>query len=196
MMHRRGRTFKAGWLAAGVLTVGVSAFGLALQPDRPPGQPGQPPPGRGPQGQPRGDRPFENVEGAMKAINGGLRRLKASIADPAQKDQSLQAIWRMQAACVFAKGATPGDHAPDAARLEEYRRAQIKLMGMLLECETAILDGDAGKAKGVIAAMEAHRDATHKSFNVRDEEGPNPRRPGGGGAGGGGGGGGEGGGGR
>ena len=155
-----------GGLVAAVLV--ATGAGLAVQP---PGQPPGQSPAGAPRGQPRGDRPFENVEGAMRAINGGLRRLKASAADPAQKDQALQAIGRMQAAAVYAKGSVPGDHAPTPARLEEFRRAQIKLLALMLECEVGLLDGNGEQVKSLIAKMEALRDESHKSFDVGDDEG-------------------------
>jgi soluble cytochrome b562 len=164
----RAGTAWGGLMAAALFAAGA---GLAVQPpDRGPGQPGQAPPGGAPRGQPRGDRPFENVEGAMRAINGGLRRLKASGGDPAQKDQSLQAIGRMQAAAVYAKGSTPGDHAPTPAQLEDFRRGQIKLLTLMLECEVAILDGNGEQVKGLIARMESLRDEAHKKFGVGDED--------------------------
>ncbi len=105
----------------------------------------------------------------------------------------------IQRGCLGAKASKPENVKGDPAQtLDAFRRGQIKLMGMLLELETALLDGKTEEAKALLAKAAEHRDASHEFLGVEEEEkgddAPPPGRDRGrGGEGGGGGGGGGGG---
>jgi len=132
-------------------------------PRRQPGGGGQPG-GPGMQGRPI------TVEAGMRILNRSLRELKATLADPAARDRSLAAVWGMERGCLQAKSAKPEHLEGDAElQLDTFRRNQIKLMTMLLEIETAILDGKTEVAQAVLAKVESLRDDQHKAFGVEDE---------------------------
>lgn len=186
------RTFRHWTLAALVAAIALTA-GAAMpeaQPEQPrqprpqqPGQPGQP----GRPGGPGGDRQIQSVGGGMRALNRGVRVLEATIADPAKKEESLAAVWMMQRGCLGAKASKPDDLEGDPEKiLNQFRHGQIKLMGILLELETAVLDGKSDAAKELLAKAKAHRDASHKALGVKEEEGGGGEGGGGGGGGGGG----------
>lgn len=140
---------------------------------RPGGQPGQPGRPGGPGG-PGGERQIQSVGGGMRLLNRGLRQLEATIGDPAAKEESLQAVWLMERGCLGAKASRPDDVEGDPAEiLDKFRHGQVRLMSLLLELETAVLDGRPDEAKGILAKVKDHRDAAHKALGVKDEE-PGP----------------------
>lgn len=144
------------------------------QPAQPGGRPGGPPGQPGRPGGPGGERQIQSVGGGMRLINRGLRQLEPSIGDPAAKEQNLQAVWLMQRGCLGAKAARPDDVEGDPAEvLDKFRHGQIRLMALLLELETAILDGKPDEARVILAKVKDHRDAAHKALGVKEEE-PGP----------------------
>lgn len=169
--------------AIGIASVPLTHV-LAGQPDRPrePGQRG------GGQGQPAGPGqrggPPPSVGGGMRAMNRGVNQLKTTIGDPSKKEESLQAVWGIQRGCLSAKAAKPEHVEGDAAqKLETFRRGQVKLMAMLLELETAILDGKTAEAQAILAKVAEHRDASHKALGVDEDEDEGGGEGGGGGGG-------------
>jgi soluble cytochrome b562 len=170
------------------------------QPGERRGQPGQQgEPGQPPQPGQRGGRGQQqmSVEQGMNALNRGLRELKASIDDAAKAEQQLLAVWSMQRGALGARSARPEIEGEGAAdKIKAFRHEMLKLAGMILELETAVLDAKPDAAKPLIAKIEAFRDEMHKKYNVKDEPegpfgpgerprgpGPNPPAPGGGGGG-------------
>jgi soluble cytochrome b562 len=162
---------------AGIIGAGLAIERAWAQPDRPRqeqpagdagrrgGQPGGP---GGPGGQ---GRPV-SVEGSMKSMNRAMRALKTTIGDPGKRDESLRSIWAMEAGAVAAKSGKP-DHLEGKGdqALDEFRRDQIKLVGMMLEMETAVMDGKTDAATAVLGKIEAFREEAHKRFGVKDDEG-------------------------
>lgn len=136
-------------------------------------------PGRGPGG-PGADR-GGSLEGAMKQLGGALKALKETLDKGDQKEQSLIHVGTMQRACLTAKSiASPtlkGDPKDAAKTLVEYRRAQIKLMGMLLELETQILDGKTDAAKESVKKLGEYRESSHETFEPKKERGGRGPRP-------------------
>lgn len=164
-------------LAVAIVAGGVwNQAGLAqpetsqpAQPDRPrPGrQPGQPGPG-GPGGP--GQRVM-TLDGAMRMINRGFRELRANVADPAKREENLIAVWMMQQGCAAAKRGKPEHLEGDpVAALEEFRRAQIKLMGMLIELEAALMDNKNDQAAVLLEEIHEHEEASHEKYQVDEEE--------------------------
>lgn len=138
--------------------VAITAAGLwAYQPAN--GQPDQPAPDRPrqPGGRPGGPGERPNVEQSMRMMNRGVNQLKASLADPAKKEESLAAVWMIQRGCLGAKAGKPEHVQGDAAQtLDAFRRGQIKLMGMLLDLETAVMDGKNDAARALLAKVAEH----------------------------------------
>ncbi len=128
--------------------------------------------GRGGQpGGPGGARQ-QNTEGAMKAMNRSFRELRASVGDASKKEQSLMSVWRMQQACAGAKQTKPEHIEGDpTARLDEFRRECMKLMGMLVELEGQLMDGKFEEAKAMVKKIHDFEEASHKKFGVKEEEG-------------------------
>ncbi|MEK6703903.1 MAG: cytochrome b562 [Planctomycetota bacterium] len=136
-------------------------------------------PGRGPGG-PGGDR-AGSLEGAMKQLGGALKALKEIVDKSDQKDQSLIHVGTMQRACLTAKSITSptlkGDPKDAAKTLVEFRRAQIKLMGMLLELETQILDGKLDAARESVKKLGEYKESSHDTFEPKKERGARGTSP-------------------
>jgi hypothetical protein len=182
-------TFRLRALIAAVCLASIAGAVIAFQAAQPepaspgsrqpspPPQPGQP----GERGRPGGPgaegRPI-SIEGAMKTMNGSLRRLRGQIADPAKKVENLRLINDMQRGCVMAKGQPlPPDRVEDAkddaakAKLNEtFRRDLMAAMRTLLDIEQDLMDGKADSAKARLEEVIKARDAAHKEFGVKEDE--------------------------
>ncbi len=188
---RRWRSARATLAAicGSALVIGASAIVIAQPASDPaapkPGQPAPAQPGeerreRGPgrEGQAERRPDFPNVEAAMKSMRGGMRALRDIVDKPEKKDEALAAVGVMERACVAAKGMKPQELKPGAS-LDDYRRGQIKLMGMFLELETQIIDGKGDQAKATLQAIAKYRDDSHEKFGGEEKrEGRPPGRPG------------------
>jgi hypothetical protein len=128
------------------------------------GQPGERGPGRGGPRGGGGGAEFANVEQAMKAINGGYRELKRNVADTTKKTSNLAAVAQMQRGSLFSKNNTPNHLKGGEKSLEDYRRAQISLMRMLLDLETQILDGKTDDATKSLEAIHDFEESQHAKF--------------------------------
>lgn len=138
---------------------------------RPQGQPGERPQ-RGPGGREGGPggpggggaaRDFNSVESGMKGLRQGMRQIRELVADPAKKEEALQMIGLMQRAAVAAKNSKP-EHMKEGASPDDYRREMIKLVTMLLELETNVLDGKTEEANALIGKLGEFRDSSHEKF--------------------------------
>lgn len=128
-----------------------------------PGQPGERGPGRGgPRG--GGGSDFANVEQAMKAINSGYRELKRNVADTAKKTANLASVAQMQRGALYSKNNVPGHLKGGEKSIEDYRRAQISLMRMLLDLETQILDGKTDDANKSLETIHDFEESQHAKF--------------------------------
>lgn len=118
----------------------------------------------------RGGRPgYPNVEAAMRSMRSGMRTLRETVDKPDRKEDALTAVGQIQAGTIAAKGMKP-EHFKQGASLDDYRREQIKLLGMLLELETQIMDGKGAEAKATYEKIAKHRDDSHKKFGGEEEE--------------------------
>ncbi len=129
---------------------------------QPAGQPGERAPGRGPRGGGGGE--FTSVEQAMKAINGGHRELTKSVSDTTKKTANLALVAQMQRGALYSKNNVPGHLKGGEKSLEDYRRAQITLMRMLLDLETQVLDGKTADAAKSLVALHDYEEAQHAKF--------------------------------
>lgn len=132
--------------------------------------------GRGPGG--RGaDRP-PSVEGAMKGMNRALKQLRNQITDAGKKEENLKLIGEMERNCLAAKEQPlPGDVLKNvkdpAARAklgETYRKDMIAAMRELLDIEQNVADGNAAAAKTHLDKLLELRDASHKTFDIKDDD--------------------------
>lgn len=171
--------------------LGTGATVLALQPERPAGQPGnqqggqpgqqgQPggPPGeRGPRG-PGGPGGVISVEQAMRSMNRPVRQLRGQIGDATKRDENLRMINEMQRGCVAAKGlpapegvlANLADDAAKAETNEHYRRDLIKALRILVDMEVAVMDGKGDEASKKLDELIAARDKAHEEMGIKDDE--------------------------
>jgi hypothetical protein len=165
-------------------SVGVlCAVALATQPEggrggQPGGQPRQGAPGQPGEGGPRGAGRAPSVEGSMKTMGRSLRTLKDQLGDASKKEENLRLINDMQRGCIMAKGGTPamfGELKTDAektAAMDKYRRKMIELAKLLLDAESAMLDGKTDAAKTALDSAVKMRDEQHKAFGVTEDEAP------------------------
>lgn len=123
----------------------------------------------------------------MKGMNRGLKVLKAQVADPAKKEESLRAINEMQRSCVAAKGQPlpknilekSGDgknllektgHEKSQAQLTAaYRKHMIAALRLMLDIEEAITADNTTVAQTKLAELEKLRDSSHDELGVKDE---------------------------
>lgn len=164
--------------------LGSGASVLALQPERPAGQPGQQPgqqqgqPGqRGPRG-PGGPGGALSVEQAMRSMNRPVRQLRGQIADAQMREENLRLINEMQRGCVAAKGLPvpvelmeqAADDAAKAELSEHYRRDLVKALRILVDLEVAVMDGKGDEATKKLDELIATRDEAHTEMGIKDEE--------------------------
>jgi hypothetical protein len=175
------------FVASAVVAGGVwIESGLAQPETAPPSQPGSPPERPRPGRQPGPGGPGQRVmtlDGAMRMINRGFRELSANVADPAKREENLSAVWMMQQGCAAAKRGKPEHLEGDpVAALEEFRRGQIKLMGMLIELEAALMDNKNEEAVAILDEIHEHEEASHEKYEVDEDEvegeEPGPDAPG------------------
>jgi hypothetical protein len=189
------RSRSSAAFAAATLLV-LSTFAAALQPEKgsqptqPPrpaptaptgpadGQPGDRPPQGPGRGEPRrggpGGQPT-NVEGAMKLMNGNLRRLKGQISDAAKKDDNLRLIGEVERGCILAKNMQPErlqdikDDAERAKLAATFRQDLVDLMRKLLDIEQNLIDGKNEAAASTLQEVVKMRDAGHKAMGVDEK---------------------------
>lgn len=167
------------WIQSGWAQPATSRPAQPVQPAQP-GQPGRPPGPPGGPGGPGGPGRMMNLEGAMRMMNRGFRELNANIADASKRDENLSAVWMMQQGCAAAKRGKPEHMDGDpAAGLETFRREQIKLMGMLIDLEAAIMDNKTDDAKAVLAKIKAFQKESHDKYKVKEREEGDRGGPGG-----------------
>lgn len=128
-----------------------------------PGAPGQ---GRGP-----GGREPMGLEGSMKMLNGGLKRLQGALGGN-DFAQVAQIAVDMQRAAGAAKVETPWpaekmtDAGEKAAFMKGYRTSMIELQRSLLDLEVAALDGKADDVKKIVEEkLKPMRNAGHDKYN-------------------------------
>jgi len=173
-----------------VLSIGVLAFAQPAttpapknpqprgEPERAPEAPAPGQPGtqrRGPGGPGGPNAAPANLEGAMKLLNGNLKRLKGQIADSTKKDDNLKLINEAQRGAVIAKGMDTTEafaKQPDAAKRAkmnaDYRPHMIQLVEHLLTLEKQIIADKTEDASKTLDLLKAYRTENHTAFGVED----------------------------
>lgn len=130
------------------------------------GAPGGPGQGRGP-----GGREPVGLEGSMKVMNGGLKRLQGALASN-DLAQAAQIAIDMQRAAGVAKVETPWpaekmtDVAQKAEFVKGFRMSMIELQRNLLDLEVAALEGKADDVKKIVEEkLKPMRNAGHDKYN-------------------------------
>ena len=143
------------------------------EPGREPGRPGDPNQPRGPRQNAGGPT---NISGAMKLMNGSLRRLKTQVTDVAKKDDNLRLVNEMQRGAVIAKGLDPTESfkkEPDAAKKAkmaiDFRRHMIQLVENLIALEKQILDDKLEDAAKSILALATFKLENHHEFGIEED---------------------------
>ncbi len=110
----------------------------------------------------------------MSVINKGMRKLRRGLRKAESLPAALPVILEMQAAAHFCKTETP----PLAARLEGdekasfiqgYRLQVIGLQRLMLDLESAVVEGNMEQAQAVYQQMKATEDEGHEIY-TEDEE--------------------------
>ncbi|TAJ22091.1 MAG: hypothetical protein EPO68_03770 [Planctomycetota bacterium] len=129
-------------------------------------------PAQGPgQGRGPGGREPVGLEGSMKVMNGGLKRLQGAIGG-GDFAQVAQIAVDMQRAAGVAKVETPwpAEKMTDAAQKAEFvkgfRISMIELERSLLDLEVAALEGKADEIKKIVdEKLKPMRNAGHDKYN-------------------------------
>lgn len=183
-MLRAARRSLVPALAAAMVFASAPAFALQPADGKPADRPAnQPPPGRGQDratrpGGPGGPGQNISVEGAMKAMNRGLRQLKGQIADAGKKDDNLRIIGDIQRAAIAAKSqpvppSVLSGAKDDAARAKlavTFRSELMSAVRALLDMEQDVLDGKTDAAKAKLDNLAKLRDHGHEAMGVSEEE--------------------------
>lgn len=108
----------------------------------------------------------------MSTINKNLRLVKRQAADPAKKQDNLDAIAKVRKALDTAHGLDPRktkDQADKAAYTKKYKEQMVELGKAVGELEAAIKVDKADDAKKALDRIYALKDKGHKDFGVDDE---------------------------
>ncbi len=151
------------------------------EPERAPESPAQAPargePGarRGPGGPGGPNATPQNLEAAMKLMNGNLKRLKAQITDTSKKDDNLKLINEAQRGAIIAKGMDTSEafeKQPDASKrpkmLADFRPKMIELVEHLLTLEKQIIADKTEDASKTLELLKAFRTENHDAYGVKD----------------------------
>ncbi|MEI8196434.1 MAG: cytochrome b562 [Phycisphaerae bacterium] len=116
----------------------------------------------------------QNLESAMKDMGRALKTLKAEAADPAQAEQTLKDIGRLERDTAIAKGLVPpivGKQAEDtkAKELNAYRAQMIHLMRTLLDLEEAVTDQKPEDIKNLLGQIQEIMKDGHKEFRPKED---------------------------
>jgi len=92
------------------------------------------------------------VDQQMKVMGRGMKKLSTQLADPAEKDASLEAIARIRKAVVDSRNLQPsGAEERQGEEREAYMKTYLKGLDELdekfAEMEKAVGDGDAAAAQ-------------------------------------------------
>lgn len=182
---RASRVARLSLLAVcAVVSVAGSSLSYADQPEGTPNK--QPergrPEGRGPGGPGGPGGEIRSLEGAMKLLNGSLRRLSKQLGETDKKDENLNLVASAERAAIASKGMKPDNmpagSGPDA--IKAYHAAQITLTRMLLDLEEQVLNDKTEDAKKTMAKLNEFKEESHKKFAPpEDENKPKPKREGG-----------------
>lgn len=115
------------------------------------------------------DEPETPLRQQMKVIDDGLKKLRKDLQDPAKNADSLKRIAEMETAALFCKLETPPKSAkiPEAERaafVTAYRKELVNVVRLMLDLETALLDGDNAKAQELRKKLHDAEDPGHEKF--------------------------------
>lgn len=157
-MRARSRSFA-------LLTFCLLAFLLVRAPGASLAVPQDPDASRGP------DASQGTVEIAeqMEIVSGGLKRLRRTLKDSAQRTESLAILAEVERAALAAKQGTPPmtDTLPEGEReafVTAYRKTIAELLTRMLELEVALLDADLEKAQELYERVKAMENLGHARF--------------------------------
>lgn len=111
----------------------------------------------------------------MKAINKGLRALRAQVKDPARSDEYHASILALQSEAFAAKGLDPSKLAElpadeQSAFRVAYRKRMHEMLNTMFQLEVALLEGRNDDAQEAIKALNKSKSPAHKEFQVEDAE--------------------------
>lgn len=108
----------------------------------------------------------------MKAINTGLRTLRAQMKDLEKRGGEANAnILALQAEALAAKGYDPAmlkdlPEAEQAAFRVAFRKRMHTMLNTMFELEIALLEGRADDAKAAAKALLKDKSPAHKKFKA------------------------------
>lgn len=112
----------------------------------------------------------DELHTAMEGIKASLKTLATSVSDPAQNEQSLEAVTQMQIWALKAKLQAPqnlGEVAEDerAAHVAAFRADMLRLIIELAELEIDVLEGNNDEANDRVRTTLYHmREGAHEKY--------------------------------
>ena len=109
------------------------------------------------------------LEEQMEVVEHAVKKLRRSLRDVANLDESLALVVEMQRAAFDCKMLVPR-MAAQVAEAERpafeaaYRRMMVDLLVAQLELEAALLDGDADATQAAFARVREMEDTGHERF--------------------------------
>ncbi|MCA8942298.1 MAG: hypothetical protein KDB80_07025 [Planctomycetes bacterium] len=110
----------------------------------------------------------------MKAINKGLRALRAQVKDPARAEEYHASVLELQSEALAAKALDPmklGELPAEeqGAFRVAYRKRMQAMIDKMFELEIALLEGRAEDAQGAIKELNKMKSPAHKEFQSDEE---------------------------
>lgn len=133
-------------------------------------------------GQPEGQEDPNSVGAHMDAAGKAFRKLQKQIADPAQNASSLELVQTIEENLVAAKRFVPDEWTdewkdkPDAERAGAFHKDLATEIGLILEIEKSLIDGNNKAAADGFEKAKAGQKAGHKKFKKEEEQGLGGKR--------------------
>jgi soluble cytochrome b562 len=105
----------------------------------------------------------------MEAMDGAMKKLRRSLKDAAQKDESLKQIEAFVKAAKACRDMTPSEAAkkPEADRakyVEEYKKQMDAVIAEMGKMETAVKAGNAEEAQKIHAGLKKLEEKGHDAY--------------------------------
>lgn len=111
----------------------------------------------------------------MEVIDNGMKKLRRTLRKKENNPESLELITSIEEAAIACKQMTPSrtttmpaDQQP--AFLVTYRKEMAKLVGEMVQMETALLDGDNASAQEVFKKLKDTEEDGHDKFMQSDDK--------------------------
>ncbi len=115
-----------------------------------------------------------SLKANMKALNRAYRKVRKQISDPAQNTSSVQLLQAIQLEVTRGIAIVP-DRASEMPVNEQgrfvlsYKRKMVEFLTILLDIESALLDGDNSLAQQQFSKLYQIKKEGHREFQKQEE---------------------------